>query len=78
MVGRLNNVTFKLIRVSTGLTQREFADTIGYSFALISHIETGLKPVSKKVSDTVAAICNLDAADFAALEVVARIGQGND
>lgn len=78
MVGRLNNVTFKLVRVSTGLTQREFADKIGYSFALISHIETGLKPVSKKVSDTVAVIYNLDAADFAALDVVARIGQGND
>ena len=70
---KINNELFRLIRVSRRMTQRDFAKLIGYSHALVSHIETDIKPVSGEVSDAVIRQCNLNNDDIRRYKEILRL-----
>jgi DNA-binding XRE family transcriptional regulator len=59
---------FRLIRLYTGKSQREFADHIGVSNATIGFIETGQRAVTPNIKAKLAAKFDLDDAFFVYIE----------
>jgi transcriptional regulator with XRE-family HTH domain len=47
-VSLLNGTIIALLRYQTGLSQQEFAEKVGLSFSVLSKVEAGFLPVSKR------------------------------
>lgn len=71
----MKNETFKLIRLYTRRSQREFAEYIGTSLATVSAIEAGFRPVSSAVRAKLANKFTLDDAFFSYIENFRRLSQ---
>jgi len=62
------NETFALIRLYTGMSQKDFAEHIGVSKGTVGMIETGQRSVTPYVRAKLAAKFELDDAFFVFLE----------
>lgn len=67
--------TFKLIRLYSEMTQKEFAEYIGVSRGTISLIELGQRSVTPAVRAKLAAKSNLDDSYFEYIEKYHRLSQ---
>jgi transcriptional regulator with XRE-family HTH domain len=52
----MNKTTFKKLRLEKGYTQSELAKAIGMSVPMISYMENGHKPISKRTAIAVRAL----------------------
>jgi transcriptional regulator with XRE-family HTH domain len=67
--------TFRLIRLYSGKSQREFADFIGVSNATIGYIETGRRPITPNIKAKLAAKFDLTDHFFVYIEKYRKLPQ---
>lgn len=56
----MNGSIIALLRYQTGLSQQEFADKVGLSLSVLSKVEAGFLPVSKRTKVKIYKVCQID------------------
>jgi transcriptional regulator with XRE-family HTH domain len=67
--------TFRLIRLYSGMSQRDFAEFIGVSTATIAHIETGNRKVTPNIKAKLATKFDLTEDFLSYVEKYRRLSQ---
>jgi len=73
---RLSGRLIRLLRVSKGLQQREFAQRLAISQSKLSFIENGLKSVSPEMDARIREVFRVDDVTVAALALGDYLGRG--
>jgi transcriptional regulator with XRE-family HTH domain len=59
-VNELNGSIIALLRYQTGLSQQQFSEKVGLSLSVLSKVEAGFLPVSKRTKMKIYQTCKLD------------------